>query len=252
MLMLAAMAVADASVHPAYVGRTGDAELIARLNEPWLHDPLLAQGEILNVLGSALAAGTITGYDLRPRDVYRGFASGRTFIYSQSSRLHLQQLATLMAAHEIPANIYLTPKVSAFLYRDGWGAPDDRVATLPGGARVIYGREVAVLFEFDEPAARSRFHALVQRYAKRDADDEAGLIANAWWQPFYYTDEPLQDFVEIALVVIRSGETEATLTVTRDRVQTVVAALEPSKLPLQVERVWVNPAFHRFLNGDYR
>ena len=135
MLMLAAMAVADASVHPAYVGRTGDCRahravertMAARSAARTRRDPECARQR----------TGSGHHYRLRPQtsDVYRGFASGRTFIYSQSSRLHLQQLATLMAAHEIPANIYLTPKVSAFLYRDGWGAPDDRVATLPGGAQ---------------------------------------------------------------------------------------------------------------------
>ena len=94
-----------------------------------------------------------------------------------------------------------------------WGPASGAVKTLPGGVRVINGKEVAVLFEFEKPEDRLIFHELIERYAKKDAADEPGLIENAWWQPFYYTDTELSDFKEIGLIILSSDRFEATLTV---------------------------------------
>ena len=241
-----------AATHPDFQGAIGDVSLIDRLAQPWDHTALLEAQELLAVLGEALTAGVLTGYDLRRRDVYAGFPAGQTFIYSHSSAAHLQQLATMLALHDVEARMFVAPKVSAFLFRDDWGTPGENVKTLPSGARVIEGREVAVLFEFDSPDTRPDFHDVVLRYAKKDEADEAGLIEDAWWQPFYYTDQPFQNFASISLVIVTSEQFEATLTVLHERSDEVVEAVSGRGFPVRVERVWVNPAFHRFLQGDYR
>ena len=236
--------------HPYFKGTVGDSELSATLQEPWHHDDLLADEELLTVLGEALSNGVLTGYDLRHKDVYNNFPPGHSFIYSHSSRRHLQELTELMAAHGVGAHVYVAPKVSAFLYRESWGTANERVKTLANGARVMNGREVAVMFEFD--ASRDAFHQLILRYAKKDEADEPGLIADSWWQPFYYTDLPFGDFPSISLVILSSKNFEATLTVLESRTAEVVDALSGKGFPLRVERVCVNPAFFRFLNGGYR
>jgi len=241
-----------ALTHPYFKGVTGELSLIDRLSDPWDHTALLQEQALLKVLGDALSKGVLTGYDLRRKDVYRGFPSGHTFIYSHSSALHLQQLATMLAAHHIQARMYVAPKVSAFLYREGWGGDNSSLKTLASGARIINGREVAVMFEFDTAEARTDFHNLVLQYAKKDEQGEAGLIANAWWQPFYYTDEPFADFASISLVIVSSQDFEATLTVLHEKEHEVVAALSGQGFPVRVDKVWVNPAFFRFLNGGYR
>jgi len=241
-----------AQTHPYYLGQTLDPGLVAALELPWDHNALLAEQPLLAVLGEALSAGILTGYDLRDKNIYAGFPKGHTFIYSHSSRLHLQQLVSLMAAHDLAAEVFVAPKVSAFLYRDDWGTANENVATLPGGTRVVNGREVAVMFRFESPQARADFHALIQRYAKKDEQDEPGLIAHAWWQPFYYTDQPMEGFAAIALVIMSSQRFEATLTVLPEKAETVAAALSGRGFPVRTEQVWVNPAFLRFLNGGYR
>jgi hypothetical protein len=238
--------------HPFFKGSVGDSNLSVRLQEPWHHEDLLAEEALLAVLGEALSQGVLTGYDLRHKDVYGNFPAGRTFIYSHSSARHLHELTELMALHGVDAHIYVAPKVSAFLYRESWGSANENVKTLASGARVMNGREVAVLFEFDSPERRETFHQLILRYAKKDAADEAGLIADSWWQPFYYTDAPFNDFPSISLVILSSQNFEATLTVLEARTAEVVAALHGKGFGLRVEKVWVNPAFFRFLNGDYR
>lgn len=238
--------------HPNFMGTTGEYALIDRLGDAWDHTALLEEEALLNVLGDALTEGVLTGYDLRRKSVYGGFPKGQTFIYSHSSALHLQQLATLMAAHNVKARMYVAPKVSAFMYREDWGTAGDNVKTLASGARILNGREVAVMFEFDAPEERNKFHQLVLQYAKKDERDEAGLIANAWWQPFYYTDTPFADFHSISLVILSSEAIEATLTVLPSKENDVVKALSGRGFPVRVDKVWVNPAFFRFLNGGYR
>ncbi len=238
--------------HPALLGRTGDSALLARLSEPLDYQRLLSASEVLRVLGGALSDGVITGYDLRQEGVYDGFPNGHTLIYSQSDLRHMRQLVTLLEREGVDAWVYLTPKISAFLYREEWGNGGAHVVTLPGGTRVVQGREMAVLFRFATPEDRLRFHEVVTLFAKRDSKTEEGLIASAWWQPFYYTDAPLPDFQPISLVVIAANGFEATLTVLKGRAQSVIDAVQHSAWNLREEEVWVNPSFYRFLTGDYK
>ncbi len=234
------------------LGVTGERSLYTNLTTIWDHDELLTADEFLDDLSVALSDGVITGYDLRPVGVYDEFPQGLTFIYSQSSLNHLRQLALLLHSEDLKVTVHGTAKVSAFLFRDDWGSPSDQVKELPGGIRVVNGREVAMLFEFETSEDLLRFHQVIERYAKKDDADEPGLIANAWWQPFYYTDVPYEGFNEIGLVVLSSDRFEATLTVLPEKIDSVLAAFDESPWKPRVDRVWVNPPFYRFLQGGYK
>jgi len=238
--------------HPGLLGRIGDPTTFIGLEKPLVHDELLQDEAFIASLHQALADGVLTGYDLRTRAVYDNFPGGRYFIYSQSSLTHIQQLVTMMHREEIGGWLYVVPKVSAFLFRDDWGEPGENVVSLPDGRLVVQGREMAVLFRFDSSRDRARFHDLVTRYAKKDEADEAGLIVSSWWQPFYYTDEPLNGFKPISLVILSKGDYEATLTVLKERTDDVVSKLKDGDWTLRVDEVWVNPPFFRFLNGGFK
>lgn len=240
------------SQHPALVGRIGDAALLSRMISPPDYSDLLAANDFLDVLGEELSNGVITGYDLRMKGVYDGFSKARTFIYSHSSLLHARQLVALLNSEDINGWVYITPKVSAFLYREDWGSPSPAVVSLPSGVRVVQGREIALMFHFDTAEDRNRFHEVVTRYAKKDTENEPGLIENSWWQPFYYTDSELQGFESISLVVATSDRHEATLTVLDEKTQDVVDALADKPWSVRVDKVWVNPPFFRFLGGGYK
>jgi len=238
--------------HTALMGRIGDASLLTKLVTRQSYDELLSANDILEQLGEELAKGVITGYDLRMKGVYDGFPESRTFIYSHSSLLHMRQLVTLLESEDVNGWVYLTPKVSAFLFRDDWGPATNAVVTLPGGLRVVQGREFAVLFQFDTAQDRVRFHEVITRFAKKDIKDEPGLIADAWWQPFYYTHDRHKGFKQISLVVLTSDRYEVTLTVLNENIGSVLNAVGSKPWPHRVEQVWVNPPFYRFLHGDFR
>ena len=237
--------------HPARLGRVGDAGLLLALDRDWQHDELV-DDRLVEILAAGLTSGVITGYDVRRQGIYDGFAPGGTLIYSHSSRLHLKQLLALLAAEGLSAWVYATPKTAAFLYREEWGTQSNGIRILNSGVRIIEGQEIAVLFRFDSSDDRVRFHELILKYAKRDSKDETGLIASAWWQPFYYTDAPLAGFEPISLVILGYGGLEATLTVLEARTGAVVNAFRDSAVSQRIQRVWVNPAFHRFLKGDFK
>ncbi|MCR9276967.1 MAG: hypothetical protein NXH85_03255 [Pseudomonadaceae bacterium] len=249
---LSAFRAVESRQHSAMFGKVGDATLFRELGMPLNYEALLAADDVLEVLGDALAEGVITGYDLRSAGVYDGFPPGESFVYSHSDPVHLRQLTALLAREGIDAWVHVTPKVSAFLHRAEWGTPGSNVATLANGARVVQGQEMAVLFQFGSADDRGRFHDVVTRYAKRDSDDEQGLIAGAWWQPFYYTDREFSGFRPISLVVLTAGGHEATLTVLPDRAQSVIDAVDDSGWQIRHDQVWVNPAFYRFLEGGYK
>ena len=240
------------SNHPGLIGRIGDPSVFVRLARPLDHSDLLSDDEFIKALHQALGEGILTGYDLRSRAIYDNFPAGRHFVYSHSSLNHIQQLVTLAHREEIDGWLYLVPKVSAFLFRDDWGEPGESVVALPDGRLVVQGREMAVLFLFDEAEGLSRFHELVTKFAKKDEADEQGLIANSWWQPFYYSDVQRKGFEEISLVILSKGDYEATLTVLTERTDDVVTALTRDSWELRVDQVWVNPPFFRFLNGGFK
>jgi hypothetical protein len=234
------------------MGPFGDSVTLSRLDKIGDHGELLKEKAFINSLHQLLSKGVITGYDLRKVNINEGFDPERTLTYSHSSVMHLKQLSALLKSENITGLLYAAPKISAFLFRDDWGEPGNNVATLNDGTRVVNGREWVVFFEFDNAAAKHDFHRTVTRYAKKDDEDEQGLIADAWWQPFYYSETRIEEFEHINLILLRSDTTEATLTVLPGKVESVTAALSDQTWNMTIEDVWVNKPFYRFLQGGYK
>ena len=233
------------------MGRVGDAALLINLARPFNYERLQDK-EFIATLTRGLASGVITGYDIRPRSYFDRYSPGFTLTYSHSSVQHLKQLVTLMASEGIKAWVFQAPKVAAFRFREDWGEPSDRVRTLAPGIRVVEGQELVVLFHFEMPDDRYRFHELILEYAKKDEENEPGLLADSWWQPFYYSYSPMEGFETISIVVLSDARRVATLTVPSSKAKGVMAAFEDSGLSIRHDRVWVNPAFYRFLHGGYK
>ena len=234
------------------IGPFGAAVTQSRLDRIGDHSELLDETKFIDSLNQLLNRGVITGYDLRKVHINAGFDPELTLTYSHSSVLHLKQLSALLSSENIEGFLYAAPKVSAFLFRDDWGEPPANVATLKDGTRVVNGREWVVFFEFKDVKAKHQFHQVITRYAKKDEEDEQGLIAESWWQPFYYSETMIDDFEHINLILLRSDKTEATLTVLPEKVASVRSALISGEWDISLEDVWVNKPFYRFLHGDYK
>ena len=234
------------------IGPFGASVTQTRLNRIGDHGELLQEEKFIASLQGLLSKGVITGYDLRKVNINDGFDPEKTLVYSHSSVLHLKQLSALLSSEKIEGLLYAAPKISAFLFRDEWGEPGNNVVKLADGTLVVNGREWVVFFEFETAAAKNKFHRVVTQYAKKDEENEPGLIADAWWQPFYYSETPVGEFEPISLVLLRSNTTEATLTVLPEKVASVKSALNAEQWDVSVEDVWVNKPFFRFLQGGYK
>jgi hypothetical protein len=225
---------------------------LARLENLGGHEALLGEKKFISTLHSRLNDGVVTGYDLRGVDIAAGFDPQRTLTYSHSSIHHIKQLTVLLASEGVEGLLYVLPKVSAFLFREGWGEPPTNVTALDNGQLVVNGREWVVFFEFSRPEDKLKFHEIVTRYAKKDDEKEEGLIAESWWQPFYYSGTPIQEFERINLIILKSETTEATLTVLPEKLDVVMAEFDASNWHRTVEDIWVNKPFYRFLNGGFK
>ncbi|MEM9620508.1 MAG: hypothetical protein AAF993_02595 [Pseudomonadota bacterium] len=259
------------SAPTTFLGRIADSATLADMRQPPDYTSLLAADSVLQVLGQLVAKGTLTGYDLRERGVFDATPGPYWFVYSHSSRRHLQQLLALLASEQVGGWVYGTAKISAYQFRDDWGRAGPDVAVLAGGVQIVQGRETALKLVFDSAREQAHFRQLVDRYAKKDTADEPGLIADAWWQPFYYTANradgggcnvadtigagpsvALPDLHQIAMVVLSDDQFEATLTLLPAKVPGVLSALQGSDWTLRVDSVCVNPAYFRFLHGDHK
>lgn len=229
-----------------------DMSALLRLAHLGGHEALREDEALLASLDEAVRAGVLTGYGLRPIGVSAGTDAGRTVIYSHSSWPHMKQLVALVASEGFEGRVMIAPKVSAFVFREGWGEPPPWVRELGPGLRVAQGPEWLVHFEFDDVHERQRFDALVERYAKRDTEDETGLLLRAWWQPFYYCETPARGYPRIARLTLNGDEIEVSLLMLPERLDLVAAHFAESPWRTVPDSIWVSPAFHRFLLGDYR
>ena len=216
------------------------------------HDTLRQDAGLVDALNHALGTGIITGYSLRSLRVSEASDPARTIIYSHNDWRHVRQLVVLMSSEGLRGTVYLSRKVSAFIYRDGWGERPAWIAELGSGIYAAQGEEWLVQFEFERAADRARFHELVTRYAKKDAPDETGNLVHAWWQPFYYSEVAMEGFFEIGRVTIEAAHAEVSLLALTDNLPTVRDHFAPMRWPIEVDRIWVPGPFFRFLQGDYK
>jgi len=109
----------SASTHRIIQTESDESEmLLMRLANEWDHKMLLAQQIFLNTLVKRLADRIISDYNVRRKGIDDDFPASHTFIHSHSSPLHIQQLAILMKSEGMKGWLYVTAKVSAFLFRD--------------------------------------------------------------------------------------------------------------------------------------
>ena len=63
--------------------------------------------------------------------------------------------------------------------------------------------------------------------------------------------DPIQN-KQVGMYVQIDCTAEATLTVTMDKLDSLATWAQAQGFSSRVEIVWVNPSFHRFLQGDYK
>lgn len=205
------------------------------------------------LLNQLVSQKIVQGYNVKEQNLVTSNETGDNIIlYGHSSLIHAKQLITLLTINNVDFIWQLIAKSSAFNIRDDWKdiQPDEKIS------RVRVAKEYDVRFTFADKAEQLRFMPLINQYAKKDSDDEIGLIVNAWWQPFYRTFAPRESFMPVKRISLQAdGFIASTLVLEPDLAnvfELIKTSLSQTNVTISTEDVWVNPAFYRYLQGDYQ
>lgn len=256
--LTSATALADFVAHynqpdPAYMGQLNEPSLYQRVETQWKSAATNPPSAFALELRQLIGQGIATGYNL-VTSPWPLFAADRHIIYGHSNIDHAQQLLALLASEGLQARIGFSRKTSAFLYRDDWGTLSQSLIDLGNNRRLVEANEYDLHFEFPSVSDKEKFVATINRYAKKDSENQRGLILGAWWQPFYRSKNSAEGFASATQIAVSNGSETAYLLALPAQAPALVNAIQQlnSGWTVNPEAIWVNLAFHRYLQGGYK
>ncbi|HEI8511824.1 TPA: hypothetical protein SLE25_000169 [Morganella morganii] len=240
--------------HTRYLGNVSDKNIVPRLHTAWKTAVFPNDPKTLKTLNNFIDKGYTSGYNLVDTREESAFDKTRMIRYGHNDIDHAAQLIYLLRREGFDPKVQLTPKSSAFLYLDEWGEADYPVTTLKSGKKVAIASEYNLDLEFPSAEERNRFQNLIDQYAKKNTADQKGLIRAAWWQPFYRSYVPVNGYDVVAETRVTGGHYQADLMALPENAEKQAENIRKAKSGMQVtsEKVWVNPSFYRYLQGDYK
>jgi hypothetical protein len=239
-----------------YLGYASDSDIYSKLIYTWNSFDQVLTPDLQNSANALIREGVITGYNLKRATLDANFDADLTLIYGHADIAHAVQLIALLRSEGLDAKVLLEPKTSAFLYLAEWGepgvSPEFQVEALEDGNYIAYAKEYDLAFEFDTVADRERFDAIIKQYAKKNEEDQAGLILGSWWQPLYSSRTPIEGYTEVKNNVVRVDQFYLQSFSLVENSETIVDRFETSYPDALVEvyDLWVNEAFHNYLLGE--
>ena len=242
-----------------YLGLTTDADIVKQVVQAYNSSNIIQVEELQKIVDTALEKEAITGYNFKDSRFNSNFVDDYTITYGHANVKHAIQLINLLRSEGIEAKVQLEPKTSAFLYLAEWGNPEEaedfQVQQISNGNYIAYAKEYDIAFEFETLADREKFQSIILAYAKKDAEDEAGLIYGSWWQPLYYSNSDIEDYVLISNNKITHGNYYAQSFSLNEQVEDIVKGIKAVDANAKVEnyQFWANVAFYNYLGGtDYK
>jgi hypothetical protein len=238
---------------PAYFGQLNESSLYQRIETHWKTQSAAKPSAFALELRQLIGQGIATGYNLVTTP-WPLFAADRHIIYGHSDIDHAQQLLALLASEGLQARVGFSRKTSAFLYRDDWGTLSQSLIDLGNNRRLVEASEYDLHFEFPTATDKTKFVAAIDRYAKKDSANQTGLIRSAWWQPFYRSKNAAEGFASATQIAVSNGKETALLLALPNQAPALVKAIQQLNPAWSVspEAIWVNLAFHRYLQGGYK
>jgi hypothetical protein len=237
----------------AYLGQLNESSLYQRIETSWITQSATKPSAFALELRQLIGQGIATGYNLIATP-WPLFSADRHIIYGHSDIDHAQQLLALLASESLQARVGFSRKTSVFLYRDDWGTLSHSLIDLGNQRRLVEANEYDLHFEFPTVTDKTKFVASIDRYAKKDSANQTGLIRSAWWQPFYRSKTAAEGFASATQVAVSNGKETALLLALPNQAPTLVKAIQQLNPSWSVEpgAIWVNLAFHRYLQGGYK
>lgn len=238
-----------------FLGSTEDPDIYSDVLYFWNSFDQVSKPDLQEPANEMIIDGVITGYNVKRLANDSMADPDNTIIYGHSNIDHAMQLIALMRSEDLEADVQLEPKTSAYLYLADWGEPTEspgfQVDPLDDGNYIAFAKEYDLVFEFEDPADKEQFDAVIKQYAKKNEADQPGLILGSWWQPLYSSTEPIEEYVQV-INNVASDEgyfiQSFSLPDNQESVDQFAAAFPDS----QVDTVdtWVNQAFHNYMLGE--
>ena len=239
-----------------FLGRSTDPDIINKLMYAWDSFDQVSMPELQASANALIADGVITGYNIKRTAQSANAAQARTLIYGHANMEHAKQLIGLLRSEGLEADVMLEPKTSAFLYLDEWGEPTEspefQVEPLEGGNGIAYAKEYDLVFEFDDPLDRDRFDEVIKQFAKKNEQDQPGLLIGSWWQPLYSSRVAVEEYIPVKNNVVSGDQFYIQSFSLNENSSDVVAAFESAfpEAEVSFHDLWVNEAFHNYLMGE--
>ncbi|MBD0378944.1 hypothetical protein [Paenibacillus sedimenti] len=241
-----------------YIGTTNDDDIFRKVNEAWGTEDLITASDLRAVFDTALKQNLVTGYNLKDSRFDAHFDQKLSLTYGHSDITHALQLIGLLRSEGIEAKVQLEPKTSAFIYLKEWGEPtqsdDYQVVQIENGNFIAYAKEYDIEFEFDNAEQKIKFQQVIFQYAKKNSEDQKGLIYSSWWQPLYYSLTDMKDYKVIANNKISKGHYYAQSFSLSEKAADVVAGINKINPGFKVDsyEFWVDEPFYNYLMGDFK
>lgn len=239
-----------------YLGYVSDPDIYAKLSDAFNESVIIKNDELQKVVDAALEQNLVTGYNLKDTRYEPNFVDSLSLVYGHSDLTHALQLIGLLRSEGIDAKVQFEPKTSAFVYLKEWGDPGVsdlyEVKQIANGNYIEYAKEYDIAFEFAGAADKARFNDIVQAYAKKNSDDQPGLIYGSWWQPLYYSNTELPNYKLITNNKITIGRYYAQSFSLKDKSQAVIDGFHQVDPNVTVEHYdfWTDVPFYNYLNGE--
>ncbi|WP_442601770.1 S-layer homology domain-containing protein [Paenibacillus sp. KN14-4R] len=240
------------------IGNVFDKDIFKHVYEAYKTEDLISAPELRTIFDTALKQNLVTGYNLKDARYNANFNPKLSLTYGHSDITHAIQLVGLLRSENINAKVQLEPKTSAFIYLKEWGEPtqsdDYQVVQIENGNYIAYAKEYDIAFEFDTVEQKDKFQNVIASYAKKNEENQKGLIAASWWQPLYYSLTKQQDYQVIANNKISKGHYYAQSFSQEKQAAAVTAGLKKISPKSQVDSYtfWVDEPFYRYLSGEYK
>ncbi|WP_223829386.1 S-layer homology domain-containing protein [Paenibacillus arenilitoris] len=241
-------------LYKKYLGYVSDADIYSKLSAAYEASDIIEAPKLQELVNTALKQELVTGYSLKDSRFDPRFIDSLSLTYGHSDLKHAIQLIGLLRSEGIDAKVQFEPKTSAFIFLAEWGEPGPNVVQIENGNYINYDKEYDISFEFASAKDKAAFDRIVLAYAKKNEENQAGLIYGSWWQPLYFTTTALTDYEEITnnfIVDPNSPYTVNTFSLNEDSAKVVegLKAIDPDAA-IHPYAIWADQPFFRYLNGE--
>ncbi|HML24637.1 MAG TPA: hypothetical protein PKD09_23490 [Aggregatilinea sp.] len=239
-----------------YLGASSDDDIYNKVIFAWNSFDQVLMPEFQEPANDLIVEGVITGYNVKRSALNARFDPDLTLVYGHSNINHAIQLIGLLRSEGIVAKVLLEPKTSAYLYLAEWGepttSPEFQVEPLDDGNGIAYAKEYDLSLEFESKEEMDRFDSVIKAYAKKNEQDQPGLLLGSWWQPLYSARVELPDYIQVKNNVAIGSEVYIQSFSLAENSETVADAFAQAYPDAEVTTwdLWVNQAFYNYLMGE--